>query len=311
MVADSVPVTVPAAWQPRGEIFTGEEARPGQQQRFNHLNPASIDSWIVRVRAYLDERECLSAIDSPQIKDAAAFAAESRFDSSGERMSHEDMAAAYKTYVDGKHSTRRKAYNILVQWPGVLSDPQILHAVEHGQPLDLQRDALALYNKLIARKNCTDTESQEQVQRVLSMFQVSAHVKEAKAIIPQDIKYEALPHAGDVSWRRSPRGSIGHHLTARAALVATLLTAAASGSSSGALDAQASEASRIPSNLLDEATELADVSDLEWDPPDLFDDAGEPACAARGGYQAGCCKCAPRVCRQDAGPVPQGRSLCL
>ena len=192
MVADSVPVTVPAAWQPRGEIFTGEEARPGQQQRFNHLNPASIDSWIVRVRAYLDERDCLSAIDSPQIKDAAAFAAENRFDSSGERIPHEDMAAAYKAYVDGKHSTRRKAYNILVQWPGVLSDPQILHAVEPGQPLDLQRDALALYNKLIARKNCTDTESQEQVQRVLSMFQVSAHVKEAKAIIPQDIKYEAL-----------------------------------------------------------------------------------------------------------------------
>ena len=79
-----------------------------------------------------------------------------------------------------------------MQWPGVLSDPQILHAVEPGQPLDQQRDALALYNKLIARKNCTDAESQEQVQRVLSMFQISAHVKEAKAIIPQDIKYEAL-----------------------------------------------------------------------------------------------------------------------
>ena len=76
MVAASVPVTVPAAWQPRGEIFTGEDARPGQQQRFNHLNPASIDSWIVRVRAYLDDRECLDAIVSPQIKEAAAFAAE-------------------------------------------------------------------------------------------------------------------------------------------------------------------------------------------------------------------------------------------
>ena len=73
MVADSVPVTVPAAWQPRGEIFTGEDARPGQQQRFNHLNPASIDAWIVRVRAYLRDRECLDAIVSPQVKDAAAF----------------------------------------------------------------------------------------------------------------------------------------------------------------------------------------------------------------------------------------------
>ena len=95
MVADSVPVTVPAAWQPRGEIFTGEEARPGQQQRFNHLNPASIDSWIVRVRAYLDERECLDAIDSPQIKEASAFAAENPFNSDGERMSPEEMTAAY------------------------------------------------------------------------------------------------------------------------------------------------------------------------------------------------------------------------
>ena len=107
MVADSVPVTVPAAWQPRGEIFTGEDARPGQQQRFNHLNPASIDSWIIRVRAYLDDRECvcLDAIVSPQIKEAAAFAAENQFNSNGERMSPEEMTAAYKAYVDGKHTS--------------------------------------------------------------------------------------------------------------------------------------------------------------------------------------------------------------
>ena len=81
------------------------------------------------MRAYLDERECLSAIDSPQIKEAAAFAAENQFNSNGERVPPEEMTAAYKAYVDGKHDTRRKAYNILVQWPGVLSDPQILHAV--------------------------------------------------------------------------------------------------------------------------------------------------------------------------------------
>ena len=99
MVADSVPITVPTAWQPRGEIFTGEDARPGQQQRFNYLNPASIDAWIVRVRAYLDDRECLDAIVSPQIKEAAAFAAENQFNSNGERVSPEEMTAAYKAYT--------------------------------------------------------------------------------------------------------------------------------------------------------------------------------------------------------------------
>ena len=76
---------------------------------------------IVRVRAYLSDRECLDAIVSPQIKDAAAFAAENQFNSNGERMTSEDMTAAYKAYVDGKHDKRTKAYNILVQWPGVLS----------------------------------------------------------------------------------------------------------------------------------------------------------------------------------------------
>ena len=100
------------------------------------------------MRAYLCDRECLDAIVSPQVKDAAAFAAENQFNSNGERMTSEDMTAAYKAYVDGKHDKRTKAYNILVQWPGVLSDPQILHAVGPGQPLDQQRDALALYNKL-------------------------------------------------------------------------------------------------------------------------------------------------------------------
>ena len=104
MVADSDPISVPTAWQSPGEVFTGQDVRPRRLQRFNHLNPASIEAWVVKARAYLDERGCLEAIDSPQINDAAAFTAENPLNSSGERMPPEEMAAAYKMYVEGKHA---------------------------------------------------------------------------------------------------------------------------------------------------------------------------------------------------------------
>ena len=64
-----------------------------------------------------------------------------------------------------------KAYNIPVQWPGVLSDPQILHAVEPGQPLDLQRDALASTNSSHARTVLTLSAG---AGTACLMFQISA-----------------------------------------------------------------------------------------------------------------------------------------
>ena len=166
--------------------------RSGQQQQYNYLNPAEVQSWEIKVRAYLEQHGCLDAITDPRAKDHATFAAENPTDDSGERLSHEAIRIAYKDYLDKRDATRRKAYDILVQWPGVLKDPQILHACEPGQPLDRQRDALTLYNKLVARKSCTDIESQEEVQRVLSALHMSANLKEAKAIVPQDISFEGL-----------------------------------------------------------------------------------------------------------------------
>ena len=58
---------------------------------------------------YLDERECLDAIDSPQIKEAPAFAAENPINSDGERIPPEEMAAAYKAYRTVMASTIRDA----------------------------------------------------------------------------------------------------------------------------------------------------------------------------------------------------------
>ena len=183
MVADSVPIAVPPAWQSPGEIFTGIQAKPGQQQKYNHSNPAEIACWEVRCRAYLEDRDCLDAIRDPRIKDFGTFAAEYTVNDAGERPSAEETQKAYKAYKDSKDAARRKAYNILVQWPGVLSDPLIMQAVETGSNFDRTRDALGLYNKLIARKNCADPESQEAVQRTLSLLQVGSAVL-ASAIPP-------------------------------------------------------------------------------------------------------------------------------
>ena len=192
MVADSVPIAVPPAWEAAGQFLTGTDVKPGQQQRYNYLNPAEIACWEVRARAYLEDRDCLDAITDPRIKDESTFAAEYTVNDVGERPTAEETRKAYNLYKAKKESSRRKAYNHLVQWPGVLSDPLILQAVETGSNFDRTRDALGLYNKLIARKNCTDPESQELVQRTLSLLQVGAHVKEADSILPQDIKFESL-----------------------------------------------------------------------------------------------------------------------
>ena len=42
MVADSVPIAVPPAWEAAGQFSTGTDVKPGQQQRYNYLNPAEI-----------------------------------------------------------------------------------------------------------------------------------------------------------------------------------------------------------------------------------------------------------------------------
>ena len=42
MVADSVPIAVPPAWEAAGQFLTGTDVKPGQQQRYNYLNPAEI-----------------------------------------------------------------------------------------------------------------------------------------------------------------------------------------------------------------------------------------------------------------------------
>ena len=75
--------------------MTGTDARPGQQQRYNYLNPAEIAAWEVRARAYLEERECLDAISDPRVKDASAFAAEFTVNDDGERPTAEETRKAY------------------------------------------------------------------------------------------------------------------------------------------------------------------------------------------------------------------------
>ena len=56
MVASTDPITVPPAWQAPGEVFSGTDVRSGQQQQYNYLNPAEIQSREIKVRAYLEER---------------------------------------------------------------------------------------------------------------------------------------------------------------------------------------------------------------------------------------------------------------
>ena len=117
MVADSVPIAVPPAWEAAGQILTGTDAKPGQQQKYNYLNPAEIACWEVRARAYLEDRECLDAITDPRIKDESTFAAEYIVNDVGERPTAEEIRKAYNHYKAKKELSRRKAYNHLVQWP--------------------------------------------------------------------------------------------------------------------------------------------------------------------------------------------------
>ena len=48
MVASTDPIPVLAAWQPPGQVFFGTDVRPGQQQEYNYLNPASIEAWDIK-----------------------------------------------------------------------------------------------------------------------------------------------------------------------------------------------------------------------------------------------------------------------
>ena len=69
--------------------------------------------------------------------------------------------------------------------------------------------------------------------------------------------------------RRRPlsRGHAGYSLRSRTAAVSALLALAVG--TAGLLEQHRHEAERIPADLLREATELADVSDLDFDPADL------------------------------------------
>ena len=71
------------------------------------------------------------------------------------------------------------------------------------------------------------------------------------------------------STRHSPmsRGHAGYSLRSRAASVNAILAAAIG--TAGMFEQQRHEAQRIPAKLLSEAAELADVSDLDFDPADL------------------------------------------
>ena len=85
---------MPTAWESPGEAFSGIDVRSGQLQQFNYLNPASIDQWIIKVRAYLDERGCLKALTDPRVKDLATFSAEYSAASSGKHLDADEINAA-------------------------------------------------------------------------------------------------------------------------------------------------------------------------------------------------------------------------
>ena len=123
------------------------DTRSGLLAPYSADNPASIELWEEQACAALDEAGVLESVLDPPLSIADWKAKHFGAEELKVRTATELRELYNTSYVQARELEKRKAYNILVRWPGVLS-PAIQEAIK-SRGLTRTRDGHDLWEILV------------------------------------------------------------------------------------------------------------------------------------------------------------------